>query len=460
MAGIGFVLRKLVRKNNLSGIIQAYLHATLASSGPWLFTVIALGSFFLLTSGYLFQDATENFRVIVLYNFSFSLVLSSPLSIISTRYLADMIYEEYLDDVCGMLFGSLICLFALGLPAILAFYLRFSDMHGNVLFLAAVNFLLISSIWQASIFISAVKQYMAISLSFIVGLTLAVLAGFFLADPYGLSGMLAGFNVGLGLVLASLIALVLAEYPLGCRHVFRVLRYFKKHWQLALGSLAYSLGIWVDKWLMWFAPEAIALPNGLAVFPHYDSAMFVAYLTVLPALAMFLITQETAFFEEYLKFFNDIQRHANFQKIQRNHESMQSCIAYNGMNLLLLQGCIGFLVVLSAPKILQLTGMNFIQLGIFRFGVMGAAFQVFTLFLIVLLTYFDNKKGVLCIQVFFFLSNGLLTALTIHLGFAWYGYGYFLSTLLTFLLATAIAERYVRKLPYYAFVVNNSSVEY
>ncbi len=42
MAGIGFELNKLARRDDLMGIAGAYLHSAFAIAGPWLFTVVAL----------------------------------------------------------------------------------------------------------------------------------------------------------------------------------------------------------------------------------------------------------------------------------------------------------------------------------------------------------------------------------------------------------------------------------
>ncbi|MFQ5729408.1 MAG: exopolysaccharide Pel transporter PelG [Waddliaceae bacterium] len=458
MAGIGFVLRKLLAKDNLSGVFQAYLHAMFASSGPWLFTVLALGSFFLVTGSYISLQVIEDFRVIILYNFAFSLVISAPFTAVSTRFLADLIYSENVDDAPGMMLGVLLILNCFALPIVITYYLFFTSMELSVSLLSVANFMLIMSIWLVCIFISAIKQYTGVTFSFIIGLAIAILGAILFATSSSAAGMLVGFNLGFSFILASLLALVFAEYPPRFSRPFRVLSCFKRYWELVVGALAYSLAIWVDKWIMWFAPEAITLPNSMVMYPHYDSAMFIAYLTVVPAMAMFLITQETTFFEHYVTFYRDIQEHANLQKIERNHQGMMNCLVVCGKNLLFLQGCICFLAVLAAPKIFDFLGMNYIQLGIFRFGVLGAAFQILTLFLTVLLSYFDYRKGVCAIQLFFFLSNTLLTLLSRHMGFNFYGYGYFLSNVMTFFLASVTTGRYIRKLPYYAFVVNNSSV--
>src|SRR5262249_8039447 len=94
MAGIGFVLRRLTEKDDLAGIFRAYFHATMASTGPWLFTVLALGSITLLFSDYFMVNQLINFRIIVVYNFAFSLMISAPVYMVITRYLADCIHRK------------------------------------------------------------------------------------------------------------------------------------------------------------------------------------------------------------------------------------------------------------------------------------------------------------------------------------------------------------------------------
>ena len=42
MAGVGFALRRLADRSDLGGAAQAYLHATVITSGPWLMTILAL----------------------------------------------------------------------------------------------------------------------------------------------------------------------------------------------------------------------------------------------------------------------------------------------------------------------------------------------------------------------------------------------------------------------------------
>src|SRR5215470_10529990 len=105
MAGIGFALRKLIRRDDLIGVIQGYSHSALAATGPWLFTVISLGMISFFTAGIAATDDIVTFRLIVIYNFAFSLVMTGPVMMITTRYLADMIYLKEVEGAVGMFLG-------------------------------------------------------------------------------------------------------------------------------------------------------------------------------------------------------------------------------------------------------------------------------------------------------------------------------------------------------------------
>ena len=42
MAGIGFELRKLLRKDSLLGLVQAYAYAGVIGSGPWVLSIVGM----------------------------------------------------------------------------------------------------------------------------------------------------------------------------------------------------------------------------------------------------------------------------------------------------------------------------------------------------------------------------------------------------------------------------------
>jgi polysaccharide biosynthesis protein PelG len=458
MAGIGFVLKKLFKKNDLTGVVQAYFHAVLSTSGPWLFTVIALGTIYSLTRGWAYYGFVDEFRVINLYNFCFSLVFTAPITVVATRFLADCVYDQDLRPASGMFFGVLFVVFALVTPFVVPFYFLWTTLPKSLALMAVIEFYLVSALWVCSIFISTLKFYRAVSVVFMLGMFISIVMSLIFGKTHTSIGILFGFSIGVMVIVGALIGLFYNDYPRTFRKPFAFLSYFKKHWELALGGLFYTLGIWVDKWVMWFSPEAVWIPSGFILYPYYDSAMFIAYLTVIPAMAMFMLSQETTFFQLYVKFYRDIQQHANFKQIQLNHKALQETIVSNGRKIMILQICICTISILMAPFIFKFVGMNFIQLGMFRYGILGASFHVMALLALIVLSYFEDRRGVLMIQLYFFLSNGIFTYCSMNLGFSFYGYGYFLSALTTFLFAAIELQRFVSYLPYHTFITTNVSV--
>jgi len=97
-------------------------------------------------------------------------------------------------------------------------------------------------------------------------------------------------------------------------------------------------------------------------------------------------------------------------------------------------------------------------LSIFRIGTLGAFFHVLMLFEMIILSYFNCRKQIMAIEGVYLLTNALFTMGTIQLGFPYYGYGYFLSSLLCFGLTSALLFAHIKNLPYHAFITNNNSL--
>ncbi len=458
MAGIGFGLRRLIQQGNLSGLFGGYLFSALITAGPWLFTILSLGSIVLFGSQLLSPDELSRFRLVIIYNFSLSLVLSGPLTIVVTRYISDKVYQRDIREIPGILIGSLGFLLLVQLPFVLYFYTGYLTLPLDLGLAAAANYILISGIWLVSVFLSALKDYATISLNFALGMALGVVLGVNMGDSHSVPGALTGFNIGLGFILFSLIARVLVENPYPATQFFGFIGYFRKYWDLAACGLFYNLAIWVDKWIMWLAPEAEELLAGFVSYPHYETAMFLAFLTIIPAMAIFFVNVETSFYEKYMLFYKDIQNHAPYDKIRFNQGEITANLLDNARLLIFFQGFVSFLAIVMAPRLFNLLNINYMLLGMFRIGVLGAFFHVMTMFMFIILFYFDFRKPALILHILFLVSNTAFTFVTLKAGFAYYGYGYFFASLLTFGCTYCFTFQAVGTLPYRAFIKNNSAL--
>lgn len=455
MAGIGFVLRRLARDEALSTNLRGYAHAALVSAGPWLFTVLALVGVELFARGLVPREQLQRFSVVTLYNFAFSLVLSGPIVLVVTRALADRIYARDVSEAPGMLLAALAMLGALQAAVGVPFYGFVVDMPAPERLVALVGFMLTGSIWLVAAFMSALKSYGTITGAFGGGMVAAFALAALAAPRFGGLGLLAGFNAGLALILFVLLARVLAEYPHGIVRPLGFLRDFRRYWELVLVGLLYNAAIWVDKWIMWFAPGRVVEAGAMPSHPAFDGAMFLSYLTIVPSMMLFLVSVETRFFERYLRYYRDIQGHATIQEIRRDHRAILRILAHDFRNIAVLQTAICYLAMLVAPGLIAAAGGGMEMVPIFRFGVLGALFHALLMFVMVVIAYFDLRRVLLAVAVVFFVLNAALTLATLWLGPEYYGYGYFLGALLTLVFAyLAVAQRLAR-LPYLTFVANN-----
>lgn len=459
MAGIGFALRKLARRDDFIGVIEGYAHSAIISSGPWLFTILTLSFVNTLSLQFISLNDLIIFRIIIIYNFSFSVVLTGPIIIIATRYVADGIFMKNVQMAPGMLLAVLSMVYGLGFLVAAPFYLFFTTLPLPLALGAVVNFLLVCGIWGVSLFLSALKDYAAVTIAFGVGMAGALIFCLIGAYYFDTPGMIWGFSVGLSIIQFSLVARIFAEYPYPATEMFAFLGYFRRFWDLALIGLFSQMASWADKWVMWGAPERERVAGALITYPSYDSAMFVAYLTILPSLMIFTVNVETKFFEFYQFFFDDIRKNATFRQIRRDHRGLIMALLSSSRNLLILQGAVTIACVMLAPQIINLLGLNFGQIGIFRLGAVGGLFQVLFVFLTVILSYFDMRSRNLCLHLFYFVANGGLTILFSQWGFVWYGYGYFVASLLAFVVAYLVVADALRRLPYLAFIGCNPSIQ-
>ncbi|MBF0108363.1 MAG: exopolysaccharide Pel transporter PelG [Magnetococcales bacterium] len=459
MAGIGFVLRNLTTRDNLIGLLSGFGYSALVATGPWLFTILALTGILSLGSYFTTFEQQISFRIAVIYNFSFSLVISGPIIMVVTRYVSDLIFLKEVWKAPGTLLGGLMLIYAVQFP--LAFYFYF--FHVELEFMTAVsafiNYFLINGIWLVTIFVTALKDYKMVIRVFFLGMMLGAVANPFLARDLGVVGMFFGFNAGLAIIFFGIIARVFAEYPYEAKDFFGFLGYFRRYWDLALVGLTFNLAAWADKWIMWFSPERETVAGGFHSYPNYDSAMFLAYLSIVPSMASFVLSMETRFYEHYLKFYRDIQQHVDFATICKNHRELIQAVHVSGRNFLILQGGVSLLAILLAPNMFEWFNINFKQMGMYRLGVLGAFYHVSILFLNILLSYFDCRRKALQVSFLFLISNTVLTTISMNQGFSYYGFGYFGACLLTFMVAVIITFRHILDLPYHTFITQNESVK-
>ncbi|MCB1505065.1 MAG: exopolysaccharide Pel transporter PelG [Hyphomicrobiaceae bacterium] len=462
MAGIGFELRRLSQQQTLSALLGAFGHAAVIAAGPWLFTIISLATISLISEQVTGLAKLATFRAIIIYAFAVSLVLTAPVTIVATRLVADALWLKKPERVRPLLYGAYVTAIAVvstGVAA-LALYFRMTPVLGVALLASSLT---VALIWVALSFCGAVRDYRGVTIAFATGLFTSVLAGT-AAAIMGLSaaGIAWGFVAGLGLTFLLLTLRVLDTFParldrpeLGFDMIlggFRTYRY------LALGALAGTAAVWIDKWIFWFSPIGEVVVGGLVHAPLYDSAMFIASLVIIPALAVFVVQLETDFFERYQHYFSTIANHGTLRQIERARGRLAAFTLDQLVLVTVMQVGICAVLVLLAPLIVEFLSLQFQQISILRYGALGAVFQFIFISSTSMLLFFDRRRLYLALQVLFLGLNAGLTLLSVHLGETYFGVGYFAACLIASFVAYLAADRTFDRLNFLTFLGNNPSI--
>ena len=93
MAGIGFELRKLLRRDSLLGMMQAYAYAGIISSGPWVLSIVGILVIGLMSISMVVPEfLITQFQVSVTYLVAFSLTITGFVQLAFTRFTADRLF--------------------------------------------------------------------------------------------------------------------------------------------------------------------------------------------------------------------------------------------------------------------------------------------------------------------------------------------------------------------------------
>jgi len=294
MAGIGFELRKILKRQTLFGVARAYAYAGLISSGPLILSIFGILIIGVMSLAFVIPKyAIVQFQVSVTYLIACSLILTGPLQLSFTRFISDRIFEKRDDLVLSNYNGVvLVSTAASGVLGVLAVAFGFRGEPLMYRLLMVAGFVVVSNIWIAVIFLSSVKQYRQILFVFAIGYGCTVAFALML-NTHGLSGLLGGFVAGHVVLLAGLSGLIYRNYRSPRFISFEVFQKRFAYPSLAMVGFLFNLGVWLDKFMFWYAPgtgSKVIGPLNASVI--YDIPVFIAYVCVMPGMATFLVRIE------------------------------------------------------------------------------------------------------------------------------------------------------------------------
>ena len=458
MAGIGFVLRRLTQRDDLSGALQAYAAAAAVTSGPWLLTVLAIAGSGLGAAWISGSPQYQSFRIILSYDFCFSLVLTAPATTVAARLVADQLFAERIDEIVPTYLATLAVALVVQMPLAALFWCLCIDLPWLEAAAAIACYAALVALWVSAAFLSVLREFGFVLLCFVLGMAVACGGSLWAGDRLGSAGMLACFGIGIALIAFTASGRLFARFPHGTLPFADLVAAARRNRVLLLIGLLTAAAPWADKWVMWFGSSSERLNSGLHHAPYYDSAMFLAYLAMVPGSAAFFVISETGFFLSYRRFFDEVLSGGSLSRIESQRRELCRRIAEAGVSLILLQALVTVTVELAGPLLVRFGLLSGMQYPIFRFGVLGAQFHLLLNCLLVVMSYLDLRADQVACALVFLLLNAGLTAALLPFGAPFDGYGYFLGSLLAFLFAAGLTASRCHDLIYVAFVRNNASV--
>lgn len=429
MAGIGFRLQKILRENSYKSLIEGYFYSALISTGPWLLSILGLGLIATIAPWMVDQREAKLFRVVVVYAYIGSLILTGGVQMGTTRYIADRLYVGDMKAILPTYrwLGAWVIAVSGALSALLY---AACGLEARSVAAGVVIFQSISLTWIAMTMLSAAKDYMSIVRIFALGYAAAVGGSYALGRAFGLAGMLWGFACGMAL-LAMLISVRIArEFPSDQTERDDAARHWRSMPMLLCIGLFYNCGIFVDKLVFWLGPWGETVYGGFLTSPRYDTCMFLSYVSIVPAMSLFLIRIETAFYKHYASFYSTITQGGTLADIEREQRDMVASLSLSMSRLLGLQGIVTVALLLLAPQACGWLGLRPDHVPLMRVGLLSAFVQVLLMILLVILLYFDWQRLVAGLVALFFAGNLGFSLATQALPERYQGFGYLLACLL------------------------------
>jgi uncharacterized membrane protein len=455
MAGIGFELKKLFRRQSLTAKFSAVLYSVFSTIGHLLVVIGALISvkLFLLNSSMPLDDQ-RLYSSIILYSFVFPLIFTSGLCIIISRYLADLMWLEKTGDILASVYGALVIYS--GLASIPALVLLWQAQMGLVLsVLAYILYMMVGIIFILMVYVSALKDYAQISGSFIAGMIVAF-GGSYLAiqlssPQVSLTVALVGsFALGMTIVAAGILMGIKKYFRVPSTQYFDFLIYMGKYPSLFWFNTFYTLGIYVQNFIFWGYYKT---QNSISVFffsDDFDMATALGVLTILPAIVLFVVRMETSFydyFREYLQAVNTLTG----AEIERAKERMRRSMWQEFFFVAELQILISLVSVVVGIAVLPLLGLSMTIVEVFPNMVAGFLFTYFMFLACTLMQYFENYLDCLRIMTLFLLLNTIFTILTAQLGPEFYGLGIVFASTVSLIAALLYLKKTLDSVDYIIF---------
>ena len=457
MAGIGFELKKLFQKRGLAAAVRAYGYAGVICTGPMLLGIVLLvGVSFLCDQTGATRHNRELLICMITYTLLASLTVSSFFSMVVTRYIADMLYEERHEAILPSFWGSTGILLVVG-GILYGIFLMFSGINLLDQFLCLEFFGELIVTWNAMSYLTAIKDYKGILISFVTAVFVSLIAGFLLiiiGIPH-VEAMMIAVTLGYGIMLLWDVTLLYRYFPQSEMSAFSFLHWVDEFLPLAFTGLFTNIGLFTHLVIMWFSPIHVHVQGLFYGAPYHDVPAMIAYLTILITTVNFVVSVEVNFYPKYRNYYSLFNDKGEIKDILQAGQEMKKVLNMELKYTALKQLLTTALVISLGQPLLEFLplGFNDLMEGYFRTLCVGYGLYAVANTMMLILLYFTDYKGALFATGMFAACTCTFTCVSLFFPQVYYGFGFLLGSAVFFWISALRLGYFIKKLPYYILSV-------
>ena len=457
MAGIGFELKKVFAKKGFLNSIKGYGYAAVVSTGPMLLGILLLlGIMGLCMLMDVDIHLRELFISMITYTMLASTLVTAVFSQVVTRFIADMLFAEDHEAILPAFWGSISVTLALG-SLIYGSYLIISGASFLQGFLCYMLFGELIIVWNAMNFLSALKDYKSIFLSFFAGIAISLSTGallLFLKAPV-IESLLFSVTLGYGVMMIWEIILLHRYFPQSKRSAFTFLKWMDSYLPLALSGLFMIVGMFSHLMIMWHSDIGYQTMGLFYGAPQYDVPSLLAYMTSFITTINFVISVEVNFYHKYSNHYSLYNDGGTINNIKQSEHEMIGTLKTELFYAAFKQLLFTVLIIAVGGYLLDFLPIGFdeIMRGYFRTLCVAYGICAIGNMITLIQFYFTDYKGALIETLVFAITTIVFTLLSLFIPSIYYGFGFLLSSLVFAIVATIRLNYYTKRLPFYILAV-------
>lgn len=411
MAGIGFELKRIFKKDSLISVVSGAAYSTVVVVGP---TIIVMATLMALYGvlGYMeviYADR-ELLSSTILYIFIFALLITAPINAVMSRYIADRIFEEEYEDILPSFYTGLAISELVGAIVGIPFAVRLVLVGGVEFLFVVISYLFFTeliAVFYALTYLAATKDYKIVAFDFLVGMIAAFLLAFVankVFDCQLIYAILGGMCFGFWIIGMLQFAYIRHFFSVSNKNYRGCLRYFGNLKYLFFGTLLYTLGIYVHNFVFWGTSGHLVIAESFYSNQPYDMAACLGMFTNISATVIFTVMAETKFHDIYQSY-NEAIIGASLKDIELAQKNMFRLIIQQISYVVRVQAIISVIIFLLVIIFLPDYGFSGLEMTIYP-SLAAAYFGIFTMYCnIIFLYYFNDAKGTFYTGSIFFIGT-------------------------------------------------------